>query len=251
MFIFLLNGFVFILIGVQLPDVLDGVSGQSWSTLTLSALAVSLTAVAVRIAWVALTSDPRALRRQGLSCSNEVDRRELVVISWAGMRGVVSLAAALALPVGVPGRDLLIFLTFAVILTTLVGQGLTLAPLIRRLGLGQAAGANHEELSARVATTRAARTRLDQLAQEEWAMQDVVADLTEHLEQRAGRLRAWNDADGSLDDVSVAFQRLQIELIEAEMAEAFRLRDSGRISDTTLRKIQRELDIERVRLDRL
>jgi CPA1 family monovalent cation:H+ antiporter len=251
MFIFLLNGFVFILIGVQLPDVIDGVSEQSRATLTLYAIAISLTAVAVRIAWVVVTSDPRALRRQGLSCSNEADRRELIVISWAGMRGVVSLAAALALPGDVPGRDLIIFLTFAVILATLVGQGLTLAPLIQRLGLGAAAGANREEISARVATTRAGRTRLDQLAREEWAIQDVVADLTDHLEQRARRLRSWNDADASLDDVSVAFQRLQIELIEAEMAEAFRLRDSGRINDTTLRKIQRELDIERIRLDRL
>ena len=139
MFIFLLNGFVFMLIGVQLPDVLDGVSEQSWSTLMLYAVAVSLAAVAIRIAWVALTSDPRALlRRQGLSCSTEADRRELVVISWAGMRGVVSLAAALALPVDVPGRDLIIYLTFAVILVTLVGQGLTLAPLIPETRAGGA-----------------------------------------------------------------------------------------------------------------
>ena len=102
-----------------------------------------------------------------------------------------------------------------------------------------------------MATTGAARVRLNQLADADWAIRDVVADLTDHLDQRVERLRAWTETDAPLDDVSVAFQRLQLELIEAEMAEAFRLRDSGRINDTTLRKIQRELDIERIRLDQI
>ncbi len=252
MFIFLLNGFVFILIGVQLPDVLDGVADQQWPTLVLYAVAISLTAIVARIGWVVLTSDPRTLLRQhGFSCSTEASRRELFVIAWAGMRGVVSLAAALALPSDLPGRDLIIFLTFAVILATLVGQGLTLAPLVRSLGLGDQVEDDHEELYARLAITRAARNRLDQVADEKWALQEVVADLTDHLDQRTHRLRTLEDANGSLDDVSAAFHRVQAELIDAEMAEAFRQRDTGRINDTTLRKIQRELDIERLRLEHL
>ena len=167
------------------------------------------------------------------------------------MRGVVSLAAALALPSDLPGRDLINFLTFAVILATLVGQGLTLAPLVRSLGLGDQVEDDHEELYARLAITRAARNRLDQVADEKWALQEVVADLTDHLDQRTHRLRTLEDANGSLDDVSAAFHRVQAELIDAEMAEAFRQRDTGRINDTTLRKIQRELDIERLRLEHL
>ena len=119
------------------------------------------------------------------------------------------------------------------------------------MGLGDQVEDDHEELYARLAITRAARNRLDQVADEKWALQEVVADLTDHLDQRTHRLRTREDTNGSLDDVSAAFHRVRAELIDAEMAEAFRLRDAGRINDTTLRKIQRELDIERLRLEHL
>jgi Na+/H+ antiporter len=254
MFIFLLNGFVFILIGIQLPDILDGISGTSWSTLLLYAAAISLTAILVRIAWVFLTSDPEfRFWRQQLACTQRANRRELMVISWAGMRGVVSLAAALALESDVPGRDLIIFLTFSVILVTLVAQGLTLAPLIRWLGVAGNDGEEQEELDARAATARAARARLDDLAQEDWVIEEVVQDLQMHVDRRAGRIdarRAGIEVEDEHEEVAIIFERVQRELLRAELDEAVRLRNIGRINDETLRKIQRDLDVELIRLGR-
>jgi monovalent cation/hydrogen antiporter len=255
MFIFLLNGFVFILIGVQLPDILDGISGQPWSTLFLYAALVSLATILVRIAWVFATSDPQlSIRRQALACTLRTDRRELAVISWAGMRGVVSLAAALALAEDVPGRDLIIFLTFTVILVTLVGQGLTLAPLIRALGIASDEREAREELEARGATVQAARARLDELSREDWVDEEVLQDLTLHVERRANRLNARLDDgidDQSQEELAGVFVRLQRELLSAELDEAIKLRDSGRINDETLRRIQRDLDVELIRLERI
>ncbi|MFL5759952.1 MAG: Na+/H+ antiporter [Thermomicrobiales bacterium] len=254
MFIFLLNGFVFILIGVQLPDILDGISGYSWSTLVLYAAAVSLTAIIVRIGWVFLTSDPKIrFWNRTLACTTRADRPELMVIAWAGMRGVVSLAAALALKEDIPGRDLIIFLTFALIVVTLVGQGLTLAPLIRALEIPGDMREEQEELEARSATARAARARLDELAQEEWVIDEVVQDFALHVDRRAGRIdeqRAGSDGEQAHEEVAVIFERIQRELLRAELDEAVRLRNLGRINDETLRKIQRDLDVELIRLGR-
>jgi len=253
MFIFLLNGFVFILIGLQLPEVLDGISGISWQKLVLYATIVSLTVILVRIAWVFLTSDMRLARgRRPLSCVQRADWRELMVIAWAGMRGVVSLAAALALKSDVPGRDLIIFLTFSVILVTLVAQGLTLAPLIQALGIAGDDIEAREELEARNATVRAARARLDELANEDWAVEEAVRDVALHVENRAVRLNArrdGEDADESAEELAVVFARLRRELLDAEMAEAIKLRNDGRINDQTLRTLQRELDLEWLRLE--
>lgn len=255
MFIFLLNGFVFILVGFQLDDVLDGVSHLDGTTLFWYAAVISLTAILIRMLWVFITSDPIALgRRNGLSCSRSAERRDLVVVMWAGMRGAVSLAAALGLPADLPHRNLLVFLTFAVMLATLVGQGLTLAPLIKRLHIDGDRGEWQEELETRIATARAARTRLDELAREEWVRKDVVQDLAGHIDQRLTRLDARRDGARDADAqeaAAAAFARLQIELLDAEIREATRLRDAGRINDGTLRTIQRELDVERVRLERI
>jgi Na+/H+ antiporter len=255
MFIFLLNGFVFILIGLQLPDVLDGIAEYSWATLLFYAAAVSLTAIVVRVAWVFLTSDARFGRRaHTLSCttSNTIPR-ELAVIAWAGMRGVVSLAAALALAADVPGRDLIIFLTFAVILVTLVAQGLTLAPLIRWLGIAGDDIEEREELAARGAVVRAGRARLDQLASEDWVIAEVLDDLVQHADRRAGQLDALLNGQDSLEteeEFANVFKRMQRELLAAQLDEATRLRDSGLINDETLRKIQRDIDVDLIRLQR-
>lgn len=259
MFIFLLNGFVFILIGAQLPEVIDRIEGIDRWTLAGYAAAVSATAIAVRFAWVFLTSDPALRIRRAISCFEQperADRRELAVIGWAGMRGVVSLAAALALEPDVPGRDLILFLTFAVILVTLVLQGLTLAPLTRWLGVTGDGEEALEDLEARTAMAIAARRRLEELSSEPWTLDHIVEDLALHLDTRVSGLRAKSDDDQDgpsqeterLADIG---RKLQRELIQAELTEAIRLRDAGRINDTTLRGLQRDLDVERVRLERV
>jgi Na+/H+ antiporter len=253
MFIFLLNGFVFILMGLQLPEVLDGVEHLSTATLLVNALAVCATVILARILWLAMTSSRRlAIRGQTLSCTAEAKRPEVVVIMWAGMRGSVSLAAALALPRDFPVRDQIVFITFAVILVTLVAQGLTLAPLIQRLAIPDDGAAGREQQEARVATLRAAQSRLGELSREDWAHDEAVLHLAEHLEARMSRLNGSGDgaARNAQEEVADAFARLQVELVDAEMVEAIRLRDAGRINDETLRVIQRELDLERLRLER-
>lgn len=202
---------------------------------------------------------PAAFVLGAISCFEQperADRRELAVIGWAGMRGVVSLAAALALEPDVPGRDLILFLTFAVILVTLVLQGLTLAPLTRWLGVTGDGEEALEDLEARTAMAIAARRRLEELSSEPWTLDHIVEDLALHLDTRVSGLRAKSDDDQDgpsqeterLADIG---RKLQRELIQAELTEAIRLRDAGRINDTTLRGLQRDLDVERVRLERV
>ena len=164
--VFLLNGLVFVLIGLQLPSIIAGLRDRPPEMLIALAGLVCLAVIGVRFLWVFASDMPR-LRR---------DRdawREDVVLSWAAMRGVVSLAAALALPLTtsngelLPGRDLLIFVTFCVILVTLVGQGLTLPWVLRRVHLHADGAEEHEEAYAREVATQAARDRIEQLA-DEW-----------------------------------------------------------------------------------
>jgi Na+/H+ antiporter len=253
MFIFLLNGFVFILMGLQLPDVLEGVEDRSTVALIGDAVAVCAAVILIRIIWLAVTSSRRlSVRQQVLACSREARGPEIAVIMWAGMRGSVSLAAALALPLDFPARDQIVFLTFAVILVTLVAQGLTLGPLIERLAIPNDESAEREQEHARLATIAAARARLNALAQEDWAHGEAVAHLAEHLEARLTRLSANGASEVDPEqEIAEAYARLQGELIEAEMTEAIRLRDTGRINDETLRVIQRELDLERLRQERV
>ena len=152
--------------------------------------------------------------------------RVRVVSAWAGMRGAVSLAAALSLPLetdagaALPGRDLILFLTFALILVTVVGQGLTLPYLIRRLGV-QEDGAEEaaEETRARYVAARAALERLDELAGEDWTLDDTIERLRELYEFRQRRVKVQTgkieDEDG-IENRSLAYQRLMHELYTAQ-----------------------------------
>jgi monovalent cation/hydrogen antiporter len=162
---FILNGLVFILIGLQLSTILCTLAGRSLIELVGSCLLLSLAAILVRLAWVFLDAYLRWwLVRPPRSADGAPHWRETFVVGWAGMRGVVSLAAALALPQATPERDVLIFLTFVVILVTLVGQGISLPWFIRKLGLGAASGVvAHQELHARTIAVEAALAQIEQL----------------------------------------------------------------------------------------
>jgi Na+/H+ antiporter len=166
--LFLINGAVFILIGIQLPRVLAGLGSRTPLELLGLAVAISATAIVVRILWVFPgTYIPRALSAKIREGEPHPPVRAVFIVAWAGMRGVVSLAAALALPLTVesgapfPERDLIIFLTFAVILATLVGQGLTLPLLIRGLRIAADGGDDHEEAHARMSAAEAAVHRIE------------------------------------------------------------------------------------------
>ena len=168
------------------------------------------------------------------------------------MRGAVSLAAALALPLDFPQRDLIIFLTFAVIFVTLVLQGLTLPPLIRRLGvIDDGAEEEHEELKARLVATQAALARIEELEGEDWTRDDTLERMQRMYEYRKRRLkaRAGKIEDDGYEDRSFAYQTILREVLEAQRAEIVRLRNEGTISNEVMHRLERELDLEDERLE--
>jgi CPA1 family monovalent cation:H+ antiporter len=173
------------------------------------------------------------------------------------MRGSVSLAAALALPLktdagtAFPERDLLIFLTFTVIFATLVVQGLTLPALIRRLGVSDDGDGDNEELRARLAATRAALAEIDALADEEWTRDDTIERMRAAYEYRKRRLaaRAGKIEDDGYEDRSLAYQQMLQLVLAAEREALVRLRNEGEISNEVMNRVVREFDLEESRLE--
>jgi monovalent cation/hydrogen antiporter len=238
--VFVVNALLFTLIGMQLRPILDSLSGQSAAELITDALLVVATVMVVRLAWVF------AARQQ-----------YPVVVGWMGIRGAVSLAAALALPLETdagapfPGRDLIIFLAFAVILGTLVFQGLTLPKLLRHLRLEDDGLEEKEDTKARIYAADAALARLEELLDEDWVRQETAERLRGLYNFRRSRFQARFDTedDGAIEQQSTDFQRLRRELLEAERAAVVGLRRDGRISDQVMRRVERDLDLDDSRLD--
>ncbi|HWD43893.1 MAG TPA: Na+/H+ antiporter [Actinomycetota bacterium] len=250
--VYLANAVLFILVGLELQPILSALGGTAVAVLVAQAALVSAVVIAVRLGWVFTTPYlVRLLDRRPSQVLRRVGARERLVIGWSGMRGAVSLAAALALPRDFPMRNLILFLTFAVILATLVLQGLTLPALIRRLRLTGDGAEEQEELRARMAATEAALDRLDELAGEDWTRDDTVARLHGLFEFRRRRLKAragiWED-DGA-EDRSLAYQRLVRELLVAQRQAVVRLRNQGAISNDVMHRIEHELDLEDTRLE--
>ncbi len=249
---YLLNALLFVLVGLQLPVVVDALGDISAATLLGYAALVSLTVIAVRFAWVfAVLHAPKWIARR---MSNW---RGAVFLSWAGMRGAVSLAAALALPLRTdagdpfPGRDLILFLTFSVILVTLVGQGLTLPLVIRVLGIEDDGLEERQDAEARIRAAEAALARLDELVEEEWVRADTAERVRGAYNFRTNRFRARLDDgdDGSIESRSQDYQRLRRELLDAERAALVELRRAGSISNEVWLRVGRDLDLEDQRLD--
>jgi CPA1 family monovalent cation:H+ antiporter len=256
--VFLLNGLAFILIGLQLPIILNGLRGFTNGELLLYGAAVSLAVILVRILWVfPATYLPRMAFRSVRERDPAPPWRNVVVLSWAGMRGVISLAAALALPLttesgaAFPQRDLILFLTFAVILATLVIQGLSLPLLIRALGLEDDGSVEREEVRARIESADAALARLEELAEEEWVREDTAERVRGMYGYRRSRFvaRKMGVDEDDFEERSQAFQRLSRELLVAQRNALVRLRNEGTISDEALHRIERDLDLEETRLD--
>ncbi len=256
MVIFVTNGLVFILIGLQLPTILESVSEtRSPLQLAILGLAVSGTVIAVRLAWVFPgTYLPRWLVPTARRRDPPPEPRVVLIIGWAGMRGVVSLAAALALPLTVengdpfPGRSLLLFLTFSVILATLVGQGLSLPWLIRRLGLGDDGSTEHDEIHAREATIQAALGRLEGLAEEWPGHLELIDQLRARYQHAAEHLEHDHDAEEvPRDQEWVEHDAIRRAVIDAQRVAVIDLRDRGVIGDVALRRVERDLDLEELR----
>ena len=249
---YLLNALLFVLIGLQLPVVVDALGGFSTSRLLGYAALVSLTVIALRFAWVfVVLLAPKWVTRRVSSW------RGAVFLSWAGMRGAVSLAAALALPLETdagtpfPGRDLILFLTFSVILATLVGQGLTLPLVIRLLRLEDDGVEDREDAKARIHAADAALARLEELVAEDWVRDDTAERMRGAYRFRTSRFTARFDDedDGMIESRSRDYQRLRRELLDAERQALLDLRRSGAISNDVWLRVARDLDLEDQRLD--
>jgi CPA1 family monovalent cation:H+ antiporter len=251
--VYLLNAILFILVGLQLHPILSGVSGQSAAALLGLAVLVSAVVIAVRVGWgFSVPYLVRLLDRRPSQVARRIGARERLVSGWSGMRGAVSLAAALALPLeGFPRRNLIVFLTFAVILVTLVVQGLTLPALIRRLGVHGDGAEEREELRARLTATEAALARLAELSAEDWTREDTIERVRAQYDYRRRRLkaRAGKIEDDGYEDRSLAYQRLVRELLLAQRQAVVRLRNQGAISNDVMHRIEREFDLEDSRLE--
>jgi Na+/H+ antiporter len=260
---FLLNSVLFILIGLQLHTVLERVSDRSTMTLVLFAALISLAVMAIRALSVfPIAYLPRRLSHHLRQRDPLPSWQELVVVALGGMRGAISLALALSLPLttqsgaSFPERDLIIFLTFGVILVTLVLQGLSLPLLISRLGLGVDAAEEQEMAEARLRAAEAALSRLDELRDEEWVPHTTAERMHEVYEFRRQRFatqlneQAENGQEGEdYEQHSQAFVHLRRELLAAEREALLKLRDEGRISDEVRGHVERDLDLEEARLE--
>ena len=256
--VFLLNSIIFLLIGLQLPAVKASLSNYSLSTLLLDALAIVFVVILIRPIWVF----PGAYLPYWLSPrirGREVNPswRNVTVVAWSGMRGVVSLAAAMALPVatdahrGFPHRDLILFLTFMVILGTLVGQGLTLGPLIRRLGVSAERVEEKHEAAIRVTLAEAAQAQIDRVGGQGGlpetaivAMRAEYQNRIRHLSDEQAQALGWSS---QLEEL-VALRRLRREALKAERSKLIELHQSGKIPQELRYQIERELDLEEAKL---
>ncbi|MGZ8177227.1 Na+/H+ antiporter [Williamsia sp. SKLECPSW1] len=253
----MLESFVFLLIGLQLPEVIRGLRGHSLGAIVWTAVAVLAAVILVRIVWMfPATYVPRLLSRRIRDRESPPTPAAVFVLAWSGMRGVVSLAAAFAIPLTTdsgdpfPARDEIIFLTFVVVVGTLLLQGLSLPWLIRRLGV--TGNERRSDLLALAAAQdragRAAGARLDELAAElppSEANDDQVQVLRRWLKSRKNL--AWEELGRGEDEIgespSMVFSRLRTELLQTQREVFIGERDAGRIDDEVLRRVLRQLDL--------
>jgi monovalent cation/hydrogen antiporter len=255
---FIINAILFVLIGLQLHAVVDALSGYSAGSLAGYALAVTGMVVGTRLVWFfTVPYLVRAIDRRPAQRARRVGARWRLVMAWSGMRGAVSLAVALALPFATaaggdfPQRDLIVFLTFAVIFFTLVVQGLSLPVLIRRLGVTDGGADADEELRGRLVATKAAIEQIDALAGEEWTRDETVERMRGLYEYRKRRFaaRAGKIQDDGYEDRSLAYQQMVQIVLGAQRDALLRMRSDGELSNQAMNRILRELDLEESRLE--
>ncbi|HEY6571204.1 MAG TPA: Na+/H+ antiporter [Candidatus Limnocylindrales bacterium] len=248
---FVLNGLVFVLVGLALPDILAGPAMISPAQFIGLAILVCGAVIGTRFAWVFLSSLlPRSPRRLIADRDPALAWRLTFLVGWSGLRGAVSLAAALALPLDVPARNLILLLTFAVILATLVGQGLTLPAVVRWVHWDGVEAEADEVLLARTTMYQVGRGGI-RLARGRWPDHQPLLDrLDAGLQYREEHLATEDMAEsdeGSEDHL--AHQEIQLSIINAQRGAIIALRDAGEINDATLRTLERELDLEELRME--
>jgi monovalent cation/hydrogen antiporter len=247
-----------VIVGLQLPGILDSLPGRSTEQLILYASVVSAAVIVTRLVWMPVMAWlPRVLFRRVRERDPFPPWAEIVLGGWTGMRGAVSLAAALALPLATdagdpfPQRDLIVFLTFSVILVTLVVQGLSLPALIRRLDVHDDYETRSES-KARLKAARAAIARVEELRDEDWTRDDTMDRLHQLYEYRTRRFTArFREPEDGEDYEARAeqYQRAFREVLQAQRDAIIAMRDAGTISSETMHRIERDLDLEDSRLE--
>lgn len=256
----LIDGLVFILIGLQLPSILDGLEARSWGTLIWYGAAIGAAVVAIRLLWIRVAfqddrpsikriKNPSRIRARRMSLG--LNKQERIAIGWAGPRGVVTLATALALPYETdagapfPERNLIIFLAFCVIVVTLVGQGLTLPALIRRLNFADDTTEEEERRLARRESAKAALAKIDEYAEEDW-ITDEVAESFRAPYRRAFELNGNPNGgrDLDLEQPGQHIRQLFGELVGVQRETVRNLNMQGEISDSVRRDFENMLDLQ-------
>ncbi|RXH56061.1 Na+/H+ antiporter [Granulicella sibirica] len=259
---FVLNGLVFVLIGLQLPFVLAAIRGlYSWGTLLKYGVAFSAVLIVLRLiwvypaAWAAYWIECKCMKRGDAKPRNSA----IFVIGWTGMRGVLALAAAISLPetmgngTAFPTRSLILFLAFSVILVTLVLQGLSLPLLIRWLGLGKIAEGDEEERKAREIILTSAIEYLEKGREVDGErFSHIYEDLLHRYRHRLAAVGSGNEDDSYSGMDEGTYKRLKeiaAGAVKTERRAMIRLRDEGKISDDALRAMQNELDLQETRYE--
>ena len=260
--VFVINAAMFLLIGLQIPSVLEGLQGYPvgmlvwWSTIVLAGVIV------IRMAWVFPGAYlPRLLFKSVRETEELPTWRGVVVIGWTGLRGVVSLAGALALPMETgrglpfPYRNLILLLTFVVIVGTLFLQGLTLRPLVRWLGLPRDRSSEEENLNARIYSTEKVIERLTQLGEQGKSAGATFDRIRRYYEDRIADLRGRLEIEQGMDEVSspqgfqsLGEQRLWYESMRIEREALLEMRRDRKIGDEALHEIERDIDLMEARI---
>jgi Na+/H+ antiporter len=253
--VFILNGIIFILIGLQLPAILEGIKEHSVFTLVCYGLLISFTAIIVRILWVFPGAYIPRLSASIRKAEPQTNWRVVTIVAWTGMRGVVSLAAALALPVMIndhtpfPQRDLILFLTFSVILITLIFQGLTLPKLIKFLGIRSDGHEVENEIRARIKLASAAIEYIEENISYGTVTDQVLAQIKNKYELRINHLsKSLQEEEEGYEDNFDQFHTLQRQLLKIERAILADMHEKGITDEEILRKLEYELDLEESRM---
>jgi NhaP-type Na+/H+ or K+/H+ antiporter len=253
---FILNGIVFVLIGLQLPYVVGQIGGMSHKVLFEYGVGFSVVMIIVRMIWVygetyVAYAFSRWVHKVEVA---EPNPRAVFVIGWGGMRGVLSLAAAVSLPYALPGgrtfpqRSMIIYLAFCLIVTTLVFQGLSLPWLIRKLGLSESGHMHDEEQEARRILLREALVHLDRKRSKDRDQTGMFSELIGSYQRRLDAMPVEREEPtrGLVDHARR--QGAMLAVLQVERGTLLRLRDEGRIDDEVMRTLQRELDLTESRM---
>ncbi|MBV8990120.1 MAG: Na+/H+ antiporter [Solirubrobacterales bacterium] len=257
---FLLESLLFLLIGLELPDVVKGLPGGNAWTGIADGAAIVATVIALRFLW--MFGFGRCLPVAGRIMRVAIDpipAKQLTVLGWSGMRGAVSLAGALSIPVlagsqPFPARDQVIFLVYCAVIGTLIVPSFTLGPLVQKLGLGESAQLREQEIRARIRVNHAALARLEELAEQHQPSEEIVARLRGIYELRLTRLenRLHDDRpeDSEHVDGALPLRELRSEIVSAERRAVGQIRSERAAPAEVLGRIQHDIDLEEARLRR-